>query len=305
MSGLPNNKDRILATKKETGEPIPIVEASRLIFRPEEPIPWEYVKVEQFEFDPSEYTSIILRQPLIGMLISDMPVRTQVKRDGIETDLVFTKGDHSLYPPGPTAPFKLLNSGQSFIASFETRLFDEIIEDAGISEFDLLPVAKSSDPFLTASMFALKDEMERGCPSGRMYGDSIATALAAHLIGRYTAAKTDEIVARGGLNSNAIRIVIEYIKSNHQKDLSLGELASIVYMSPYHFSRLFKQSTGLTPYQYLLNCRINRAMELLATGQHTVKQAAHLVGFNDQSHFTRQFKRIAGVSPIVYMQTRR
>jgi AraC family transcriptional regulator len=62
-------------------------------------------------------------------------------------------------------------------------------------------------------------------------------------------------------------------------------------MSPYHFARLFKESTGLSPYQYVIEARVRKAKELLTTGKFTISEAAYHVGFVDQSHLTRHFKK--------------
>ena len=68
-------------------------------------------------------------------------------------------------------------------------------------------------------------------------------------------------------------------------------------MSPYHFMRLFKKSTGKSPHQYVIEARVRKAKDLLATGKLSVCEAAYRVGFVDQSHLTRHFKRIFGLPP--------
>nr|WP_058998923.1 helix-turn-helix transcriptional regulator [Leptolyngbya sp. NIES-2104] len=68
-------------------------------------------------------------------------------------------------------------------------------------------------------------------------------------------------------------------------------------MSPHHFSRLFKQSTGLSPHQYVIRCRVERAKQLLLKGEMTIAEVAATVGFYDQSHFAHYFRRLMGVTP--------
>ena len=68
-------------------------------------------------------------------------------------------------------------------------------------------------------------------------------------------------------------------------------------MSPYHFTRLFKESTGQSPHQYVVEARVRKAKELLTTGKFTISEVAHHVGFADQSHLTRHFKRVFGLPP--------
>jgi AraC family transcriptional regulator len=81
-------------------------------------------------------------------------------------------------------------------------------------------------------------------------------------------------------------------------------LASIAQISPYHFLRLFKQSLGVTPHQYILQRRIETAKYLLQHGELSIADIAVTVGFCDRSHMTRCFKRIVGVTPKQLLQAR-
>jgi len=145
---------------------------------------------------------------------------------------------------------------------------------------------------------ALKAEIVEGmAPFSSLYGESLATALSAHLLRRYTVWKPamHDIVDTHA--SAALRHVIAYIHANLDQQLTLGELASIAHMSTYHFARTFKQATGVSPHQYVLNARVGRAKGLLMRGNLSVAEVAQRVGFFDHSHFTRYFKRLLGVAP--------
>jgi AraC family transcriptional regulator len=92
-------------------------------------------------------------------------------------------------------------------------------------------------------------------------------------------------------------LVTDYINDHLANDLSLGELAALAHLSPYHFARLFKRTTGQTLHQYVIERRVEAAKRLLLTGHLTVTEVAALVGFHDQSHLYRHFKRLLGVPP--------
>jgi AraC family transcriptional regulator len=81
------------------------------------------------------------------------------------------------------------------------------------------------------------------------------------------------------------------------QDISLRELAASVNLSVSYFTRLFKQSLGLTPHQYLMACRVERAKSLIRQGDLTLAEVAHAVGFADQSPLNRHFKRLLGIAP--------
>ena len=73
-------------------------------------------------------------------------------------------------------------------------------------------------------------------------------------------------------------------------------------MSPHYFSQLFKESTGITPHQYVIRCRIDRAKDLLKQGKLSIAEIAKEVGFVDQSHLHRHFKRLVGVTPKLFFK---
>src|SRR6266446_6293763 len=104
----------------------------------------------------------------------------------------------------------------------------------------------------------------------------------------------------GTLPWGRLRRVIEYIQQNLDHDLTLAELAALVYMSPYHFARLFKCSTGMPPHRFVIRQRITRACAILATPELSITQISRMVGFRTPSHFTTAFRRVTGITPKGY-----
>jgi AraC-like DNA-binding protein len=110
--------------------------------------------------------------------------------------------------------------------------------------------------------------------------------------GRPSAEKT-------GRERRAVGLAREYLEDNRTKKVSLEELASLVHLSPYHLTRVFKEEVGLPPHAYQTQARLRRAKDLLLRGW-PVSRVAHETGFFDQSHFARHFKRLVGVPPGEY-----
>ena len=112
------------------------------------------------------------------------------------------------------------------------------------------------------------------------------------------------IAVAGGTNSELpacrLRRVTQYIQENLQRELRLAELSALVHMSPYHFARLFKRSTGVPPHRFLIRRRIDEARALLAARTVPIGAIARLVGFRTPSHFTTTFRRITGMTPSAY-----
>jgi AraC family transcriptional regulator len=101
----------------------------------------------------------------------------------------------------------------------------------------------------------------------------------------------------GGLPREKLILAVEYIQDQLAADLTVSRIAQAVYMSPSHFAKLFKQSTGQSPHQYVVEARVRKAKELLSTGKFTIGEAAYHLGFVDQSYLTRHFKRVLGLPP--------
>jgi AraC family transcriptional regulator len=119
-----------------------------------------------------------------------------------------------------------------------------------------------------------------------------------HLIRHTTGAHRLPASAGGVLPHRKLRTVVEYIMENLEGSPTLEQMAAVAHLSPYHFARQFKASTGLAPHQYLISRRIERAQHLLrADGELGLAEVALRVGFSDQSQFSRHFKRILGVTP--------
>lgn len=97
-----------------------------------------------------------------------------------------------------------------------------------------------------------------------------------------------------------LRRVTDYIQEHLDQDLTLAELGSVVYMSPYHFARLFHHSTGLPPHRFVVRQRIDRAITLLAARELSIARIAQLVGFRTPSHFSTVFRRLTGMTPGAY-----
>jgi transcriptional regulator GlxA family with amidase domain len=109
-----------------------------------------------------------------------------------------------------------------------------------------------------------------------------------------------QMLARGGLPPKALRRVREYVMAHLEENISVQSLAAIVGLSRYHFARAFKQSEGVTPHRFLLQCRVQRAQDMLAGTELPLSEIALAAGFSDQSHCSRRFRELVGLTPSKY-----
>jgi AraC family transcriptional regulator len=154
------------------------------------------------------------------------------------------------------------------------------------------------DPQIQAAILAIDAELASGGAGGRLLTESLSNVLAVQLIRHVIGDDRAALRPRGGLPRPKLRAAIEYIEEHLDSELALDDLAAVVHLSPYHFARLFKLSTGLPPHQYVIARRVERAKRLLRGGDDlSLAQVAARAGFWDQGHFTRHFKRLVGVTP--------
>jgi AraC family transcriptional regulator len=176
-------------------------------------------------------------------------------------------------------------------------LLNSVYEYVTPDEIDIIPHFSKSDPLIYQIGFALKRALEADGAKSHLYAESMATVLSIHLLRHYSGRCYAIPDCSGGLPQHKLRHVIDFIIEHLAEDLSLSAIANEAGMSRYHFTRLFKQSTGLSPYQYVIQCRIEHAKILLCRGKMKISEVASLVGFADQSQFTRHFKRLLGITP--------
>jgi AraC family transcriptional regulator len=183
----------------------------------------------------------------------------------------------------------------------EPRFLSRSLEDtAHHQDVELTTHWNLHDRHIQTLMLALHADLEDGSPAGPLYGESLGLALATYLIRRYSVRNSTEPDFRGGMPTMRLNRTLEFINQNLGRDLRLWELAQIAGMSPNYFCELFKASTGMPPYQYILRCRIERAKQYLRDPKFTLACAGAAAGFADQSHFTKVFRRIAGVTPMKF-----
>jgi AraC family transcriptional regulator len=138
---------------------------------------------------------------------------------------------------------------------------------------------------------------EGGAAGGRLYLEGLATVLSVHLLRYYGAPERSVIPYRGGLAPRQMRRVLDYINAHLADDLGLVELAAIAGLSPNHFGEAFKVSVGKSPHRFVLERRVQHAMELLRDEVRSIAEIAHATGFSSQSRMTENFRRVTGLTP--------
>lgn len=191
--------------------------------------------------------------------------------------------------------FTLLILEQTYLAQIARETVDG-------DRVELIPQFSKQDPAISGIGAALKAALETDGIAAKLYAEAATTFLAAHLLRHYCTRTQSLPNFAGGLPKYKLRQAIAYIQEHLGDEISLEAIASHLNMSQYYFCHLFKQSIGISPYQYVLQQRINKAKQLLKQRQLTITDVALECGFANQTHFTKHFRKLAGMTPRAYRE---
>jgi AraC family transcriptional regulator len=153
------------------------------------------------------------------------------------------------------------------------------------------------DEALAHLSFACAEMLAQRVPGPSKRLASFIQLVSACLVEKYTNAAVKPTEFRGGLPISQLRKVQDYITEHLTEDVSVEFLAGLVGLSPFHFSRVFKQTTGMSPLQFVTRERITRAQQLIRETSRSLIEIALGVGYTSPSHFAQVFRRVVGVTP--------
>lgn len=290
---------RELLISRNSGRPAPLVDRAPILTSAN--LDWRGMLLEVHEIPSYESNDVFLQNDTVFLHLSE-PVTVSWKDDEQVFSRDVLQGHVTIIPRwlrhsarcDATCRFLMLSLTPDFLA-------DSVAEWGTSDRLELSFAYSHDDPFVRELCLALMKELETGASGGRLYGESLGASLAVHLIQNYSSGKTRAHDCRGGLAKYKLRQAVEFIHSNLAEDFSLKTLSDLVALSPFHFTRMFKKSTGLPPHQYLIKCRVKRAKQLLLSSSESLANIAVQSGFCDQSHFTAHFKRAYGVTPKTFL----
>jgi AraC family transcriptional regulator len=213
-------------------------------------------------------------------------------------------GDIAIIPAGIAHRCNWNTTARFGILAIEPTLLQQIGQDwVNPDKIELTPQFMSKqDPLIQSIFTTLVAELETSGIGSNLLVDSLKMTLAIHLLRNYCTTLPRLSSYADGLSAAKLALVKDYIHSHLDRDLKLTELSAIVQISPYHFLRLFKKSMGITPHQYILQCRLDRAKYLLWSSNLDIAQIALRTGFCDASHLNRYFKKSLSMTPNQWRQ---
>lgn len=227
-----------------------------------------------------------------------MPVPVSYRAGRYERQGIRLHGQFCVVPAGSSTRWTLSAPATSLLLRFAPAALHEAAGHMRLGDADLAPAIHIRDPQIERIGWMMQTEERDGHPGGRLFADSLASALAARLLVLQTrpGRRAPEPAARA-LPGWQLRTVQDYIEANLEQNLRLAELAAVAGFSVSHFKELFRQATGMPVHRFVLTRRVERARQRLLEGKLTSTEIALEAGFAHPSHMARCMHQLLGQSP--------
>jgi AraC family transcriptional regulator len=235
-------------------------------------------------------------------------VRSEVIFDDVVTRTVaYKRGELRFTPAGHSVAFRWTGQVEVLILGMEPWFLESIAAELGAAiAFDReLSLRKLPATHATSALMQQIGDELAAQPGGSLIAEGLARAIGVHLLREFAAVPAAK--PTDAAPPYAVLRAVELMRERLAVGLSLDEMAGQTGVSPFHFARLFKAATGHPPHEYLIRLRVDRAQELISRHgrTHTMAAIAQESGFADQSHMTRHFRRVLGVTPGEFAEAQR
>ena len=262
---------------------------------------WQNIVLEHWQRPAQEIPAYSAKQDAVVIHLKNKSI-TERKLDGILQQENNQIGDVVLVPAHVEHWASFKQDAEVVILSLEpealaTIAYDEIAPES----VQLNPQFSHSDPMIEQIGRALLSELQSDYYGCQLYAESFANALFAHLIRKYSTRQQQIKNYKDGLSRHKLKQAISFIQGHLDRNLKLSDVAKEIHMSQYNFCRLFKKSTGITPYQYIIQQRVEKAKQLLKKNlELSIADIALECGFNHQSHLSKYFRQSTNMTPNAY-----
>lgn len=222
----------------------------------------------------------------------EKPIRTRFARESIV-----------ILPAGLPYSASSRSPWRGIVVGLEPTFVQSVVGASG-ARLDLRPTFAEGDAFIVQALHALARDVAEGGLLGKIYGESVGVALAAHLALHYAVAPSRMSGSLPGVADPRREHVRSFVLERLHEPLTLADMAELVGLDVYAFARWFKGAFGVPAHRYVLLARIERAKALLATSSIPLVDLALQCGFSSQSHLASTFRRFVGVSPKAYRAAR-
>ena len=254
-----------------------------------------YVIPHAGEYAQREYPTHIV------FLSQGEPVRVACQIAEKQFDAQTHPGHIWIVPRGTRYSARFAGKHGGVFLSIGIRQFERHVSPiAHGRQIELVPGFNIKDDQMEHLLLGLLTVAQDGSYADALVGELLVNALCIRMAKRYARSNLHETPQRGGLPLARLKKVLEFIDTNLDKKINLRTLADTANMNMYYFAVLFRKSMSVSPHQYFLNRRIERAKQLLSNPKLSVVDVGLQVGFDHPNNFARAFRRLAGLSPTEF-----
>ena len=259
----------------------------------------EGVIVEVGENEGWVVDDLVVPQHYLAINLDPKPLRFERKVNGVFQPVTMDPGALWINPSGRPFSHRVATTNRFGLIVLEPEVLQRL---AGVEVPTLQLTYHAQSPQLEHLTRALLAEVGQQTPNGPAFTQTMIAMIAAYLGQNFAAIPAAPVTGPERLNRQQLRDVKGYIEAHLGARLGVEDMAAVAGVSPFHFARAFKATTGQTPHRYLMQRRLERARDLLLQAGYRMSEIAYDLGFSDQSHFSRQFKRHFGLSPRQYVR---
>lgn len=276
---------------------------SRALLRPSAA---DLLTLEYFEAPPGQMPQKIFDQHHVLINLKKEPMRVENFRDGEDIDFTFKKDQIVVTPAGVRSGWRWHDRSKVIVITLEPEKLERFAQhEVGVllTSTQLKNIPLFSDPDICHAGIMLKDALtSKGIGSDIVF-ESLARVFLVKLIQKYGDRPEAELTVARGFTSDHYKRVLDHIAAHFSQAISVEDLAKEAGLSPSHFSRLFKQTMGQSPMQFVMSYRVERAKQQLGEKDLPLIDIALACGFVDQAHFSRVFKQSSGMTPNTFRRS--
>ena len=264
------------------------------------------ITLQHLQNPPGEGSFCLEAEHTLFISLAPRPIKYMQVQDGKTYTGLYQKGEILITPANTPLFVRWEGEENCLQIQLPTEFIQSIARETleqNSDRLELLPEFHIRNPQIEAIAMMLFAEFQQKQLDNGLYLDSLTNVLAVNLLRHHTASKPQLPIYEGGLPPRQLSQVLDYIDTYLHRNIKLADLAQLLDISSFHFSRLFKQSIGITPHQYLSQQRVERAKQLLKTTDRLIVDIALECGFTSHSHLSKQFRQLTNMTPKAYRIT--
>lgn len=260
----------------------------------------DLLSLEYFEADPDEMPTRAFDQHHILISLKETAHRVENWRNGEHRDFSFHQNEIVVTPAGLESGWRWHEKSKCIVITLDPAKLESFTQnELGVllTDQQLRDLPQFQDEDITNAAVMLLDALRLPGHGSDLMFESLARVFLVKLVQKYGDERSDDIAFSQAFSATHYKRVLDFVADKYGQPIQIEDIAKQAGLSTSHFSRLFKQTVGDSPYQFLMRYRVERACEMLADPSKALIDIALACGFSDQPHFTRIFKQTKGETP--------